>query len=54
MRQKIPFGIAQIGKAFRNEITPRPTKEVVWSFGKESVWDEKKWFLEKKKRKRLF
>jgi glycyl-tRNA synthetase len=22
-RQKIPFGIAQIGKAFRNEITPR-------------------------------
>jgi glycyl-tRNA synthetase len=22
MRQKIPFGIAQIGKAFRNEITP--------------------------------
>eukprot|EP00434_Breviolum_minutum_P011764 symbB.v1.2.010380.t3/scaffold678.1/size173209/8 len=23
MRQKIPFGIAQIGKAFRNEITPR-------------------------------
>ena len=21
-RQKIPFGIAQIGKAFRNEITP--------------------------------
>jgi glycyl-tRNA synthetase len=22
--QKIPFGIAQIGKAFRNEITPRP------------------------------
>lgn len=24
MRQKIPFGIAQIGKAFRNEITPRP------------------------------
>ena len=24
MRQKVPFGIAQIGKAFRNEITPRP------------------------------
>eukprot|EP00438_Fugacium_kawagutii_P002631 Skav201682 [mRNA] locus=scaffold641:522335:526856:- [translate_table: standard] len=23
MRQKVPFGIAQIGKAFRNEITPR-------------------------------
>ena len=23
MRQKLPFGIAQIGKAFRNEITPR-------------------------------
>ena len=23
MRMKIPFGIAQIGKAFRNEITPR-------------------------------
>ena len=23
MRRKIPFGIAQIGKAFRNEITPR-------------------------------
>ena len=23
MRQKIPFGIAQIGKAFRNEINPR-------------------------------
>jgi glycyl-tRNA synthetase len=23
MRQKIPFGIAQIGKAFRNEITPK-------------------------------
>jgi glycyl-tRNA synthetase len=23
MRLKIPFGIAQIGKAFRNEITPR-------------------------------
>lgn len=23
MRKKIPFGIAQIGKAFRNEITPR-------------------------------
>ena len=22
MRRKIPFGIAQIGKAFRNEITP--------------------------------
>src|SRR5690606_27760572 len=22
MRKKIPFGIAQIGKAFRNEITP--------------------------------
>ena len=22
-RQKIPFGVAQIGKAFRNEITPR-------------------------------
>jgi hypothetical protein len=22
MRQKVPFGIAQIGKAFRNEITP--------------------------------
>jgi len=22
-RQKIPFGIAQIGKAFRNEITPK-------------------------------
>ena len=22
MRQKLPFGIAQIGKAFRNEITP--------------------------------
>src|SRR5690606_37095749 len=22
-RQKIPFGIAQIGKAFRNEVTPR-------------------------------
>jgi glycyl-tRNA synthetase len=21
--QKIPFGIAQIGKAFRNEITPK-------------------------------
>ena len=24
MRKKIPFGIAQIGKAFRNEITPGP------------------------------
>jgi len=23
MRQKVPFGIAQIGKAFRNEITPK-------------------------------
>ncbi len=23
MRRKLPFGIAQIGKAFRNEITPR-------------------------------
>merc|ERR1719410_3397422 len=23
MRMKIPFGVAQIGKAFRNEITPR-------------------------------
>ncbi len=22
MRKKIPFGIAQIGKAFRNEISP--------------------------------
>src|SRR5206468_6772593 len=22
-RQKVPFGIAQIGKAFRNEVTPR-------------------------------
>ena len=22
-RMKVPFGIAQIGKAFRNEITPR-------------------------------
>src|SRR5688572_32575699 len=22
-RQKIPFGIAQMGKAFRNEVTPR-------------------------------
>ena len=23
MRRKLPFGIAQIGKSFRNEITPR-------------------------------
>ncbi len=22
-RQKVPFGIAQVGKAFRNEVTPR-------------------------------
>jgi len=28
MRQKVPFGIAQIGKAFRNEITPRSAKDL--------------------------
>ena len=28
VRNKVPFGIAQIGKAFRNEINPRTTPSV--------------------------
>src|SRR3989344_5229339 len=50
MRKKIPFGIAQVGKAFRNEITPGNfifrTREFeqmeIEYFVKESEW--KKWF----------
>jgi len=33
-RQKIPFGIAQIGKAFRNEIVALYLREVSWNFMK--------------------
>jgi glycyl-tRNA synthetase len=58
-RQKIPFGIAQIGKAFRNEITPgnfifrtREFEQMEMQFfvkpGSENEWFEK-WRVERMK-----
>jgi glycyl-tRNA synthetase len=50
-RQKIPFGIAQIGKAFRNEITPgnfifrtREFEQMEMQFFVDPVGDHMEWF----------
>ena len=50
-RQKIPFGIAQIGKAFRNEITPgnfifrtREFEQMEMQFFVDPEGDHMKWF----------
>jgi len=50
MRVKIPFGIAQIGKAFRNEITPGNFTFRMREFEQMEMQyfvkpeDDKKWF----------
>ncbi len=50
MRMKIPFGIAQIGKAFRNEITPR---NFIFRT-REFEQMEMQWFCEPKQAKKYF
>ncbi len=50
MRMKIPFGIAQIGKAFRNEITP---KDFIYRT-REFEQMEMQWFCEPKTGPKLF
>ena len=49
-RQKIPFGIAQIGKAFRNEITPR---NFIFRM-REFEQMEMQWFCEPKQADKFF
>ena len=49
-RQKIPFGIAQIGKAFRNEITP---KNFLLRQREFEQWDLE-WFVNPKEAKKWF
>ncbi len=50
MRMKIPFGIAQIGKAFRNEITP---KDFIYRT-REFEQMEMQWFCEPKEASKPF
>lgn len=50
MRMKLPFGIAQIGKAFRNEITP---KDFIYRT-REFEQMEMQWFCEQKSADRFF
>ena len=50
MRLKIPFGIAQIGKAFRNEITP---KDFIYRT-REFEQMEMQWFCRPKEAKKFF
>ncbi|GAI30318.1 unnamed protein product, partial [marine sediment metagenome] len=50
MRMKIPFGIAQIGKAFRNEITP---KDFIYRT-REFEQMEMQWFCHPKEASKLF
>jgi len=50
MRLKIPFGIAQIGKAFRNEITP---KDFIYRT-REFEQMELQWFCEPKSAPKIF
>ena len=50
MRQKVPFGIAQIGKSFRNEITP---KDFIYRT-REFEQMEMQWFCDPKDASRLF
>ncbi len=50
MRTKIPFGIAQIGKAFRNEITP---KDFIYRT-REFEQMEMQWFCEPKSADKFF
>ncbi len=50
MRQKVPFGIAQIGKAFRNEITP---KNFIYRT-REFEQMEMQWFCHPKKASQFF
>ena len=50
MRKKVPFGIAQIGKAFRNEITP---KDFIFRT-REFEQMEMQWFCQPKKAKQFF
>ena len=49
-RQKIPFGIAQVGKAFRNEITP---KNFLLRQREFEQWDLE-WFINPKEAKKWF
>jgi len=50
MRMKLPFGIAQIGKAFRNEITP---KDFIYRT-REFEQMEMQWFCEQKSADKFF
>ena len=50
MRLKIPFGVAQIGKAFRNEITP---KDFIYRI-REFEQMEMQWFCQKKDADKFF
>ena len=50
MRMKIPFGIAQIGKAFRNEITP---KDFIFRM-REFEQMEMQWFCKKEDTEKFF